>query len=877
MARPGDGPAPVPPKGPLPGRRRGARSGLRCALLSLALGAAHCSAPETAPETAPATRRALTAEAADAHRRGAYAEGASASERALALARAELGPRHRDTLAAMNNLAALRRAQGRHGEAEALFAEALRLRRAGFGLRHPGTLNAMNNLADLYRAQGRHGEAEPLLREALPLARAELGPRHPSTFSVMNNLAVLRRAQGRHGEAEALFAEALPTMREALGPGHPDTLAAANNLALLYAAQGRHGEAEALLTEALPPMREALGPLHPSTLAASNNLADLHRARGRYGDAEALYREALEGARAALGPAHPTTLLLQLGRASNLAALGRAADAVRQLRAMEEPVLARIGAELLTSEAARARRLVASQADYQHVALSLALLPGAGPDAAGLAASAVLRLKGVQAEEEARLARLARAGQDPRAREIAAELATRRRLLTALFQNPGERAEEEAVAARLQERELALARVSREYDRHLRVRGFDLANLRAALAGLPRRAALLELREYRRVDFRSGALEAPRWAGVLVRADGARVVDLGPVAGTAEAAQALLAGAEGEAERRAARALHDRLLGPLAAELAGLEGLHVAPDGDLHLLPFAALLGPDGRRLAERLDLGLLQTGRDLLRPGPDEPRRGLLALGGVDFDDAPPAQPAGTPGPPSVGATEPGIGAAMAALATGFAPGFAPLPASAGEVRAVASLYRLARPGEPVEVWEGPGASEARLRTRGPPPRVLHLATHGFYRASSAPLDRPMLLSAVALAGANRALREPGRDGVLHAIEAQDLDLEGTELVVLSACETAQGQIDYGEGVSGLVRALRTAGARYALVTLRKVSDEGAADLMVRFYRHWLAQAKSDPAAAFRAAQREAMAAPPADSAARRDRTWAHFVLVGG
>jgi CHAT domain-containing protein len=88
----------------------------------------------------------------------------------------------------------------------------------------------------------------------------------------------------------------------------------------------------------------------------------------------------------------------------------------------------------------------------------------------------------------------------------------------------------------------------------------------------------------------------------------------------------------------------------------------------------------------------------------------------------------------------------------------------------------------------------------------------HGFYRAADRPQDRPMLLSGVALAEANKALRDSGEDGILYAIEAQGLNLEGTELVVLSACETAQGQIDYAEGVSGLVRAFRTAGVRYVL-----------------------------------------------------------------
>src|SRR3712207_3253219 len=98
----------------------------------------------------------------------------------------------------------------------------------------------------------------------------------------------------------------------------------------------------------------------------------------------------------------------------------------------------------------------------------------------------------------------------------------------------------------------------------------------------------------------------------------------------------------------------------------------------------------------------------------------------------------------------------------------------------------------EPVEVWEGAQASEARLKALSQPPRVLHLATHGFYRPAATPQDRPLLLSGVALAGANHALHDAGRDGILHAIEVQDLNLDGTELVVLAACATAQGQIDY-------------------------------------------------------------------------------------
>ncbi len=84
------------------------------------------------------------------------------------------------------------------------------------------------------------------------------------------------------------------------------------------------------------------------------------------------------------------------------------------------------------------------------------------------------------------------------------------------------------------------------------------------------------------------------------------------------------------------------------------------------------------------------------------------------------------------------------------------------------------------------------------------------------------------------------------------------------------QGQIDYGEGVSGLVRALRTAGARNVLVTLRPVDDRGAAEFMQCFYFHWLQQARSDPAALHDAQREQATTNNP-------DTTWANFVMVGG
>ncbi|MBP0447525.1 CHAT domain-containing protein [Roseomonas sp. SSH11] len=797
---------------------------------------------------------------------------------ALEGARAVLGERHPDTLASLNNLALLYDTQGRLGEAEPLLREALEGARAVLGERHPDTLVSLNNLGALYLAQGRLGEAEPLLREALQLRREVLGERHPSTLTGLNNLASLYHAQGRLGEAEPHFREALRLHREVLGERHPDTLISLANLALLYHAQGRLGEAEPLLREALQLHREVLSERHPETLISLANLALLYHAQGRLGEAEPLYREALEGARAVLGPAHPSTLLFQLNHVSTLARQGRVEAAVRQLRAMEPHLLSWLGAELYSSESPGVRRqLVASQANFQHLALSLALQPGAGTAAAELAASAVLRFKGLQAEEEAYLARIARRGTDPRARDLSQEIAGLRGQLARLFHSGGEGGDgsRDAVTnltARLAARELALGRVSRDYAQHLQVRGTNLGDLQAGLAP---RTALLEIREYRPFDFRTGRLGPPRWAGVLVSGDTVRVLDLGPVADSTAAAATLL---RDIGNLSAAQSLHQQLIAPVASDLAGLDRLFIAPDGVLHLVPFAALGAPDGRRLAERADIRLLQTGRDLLRPAPDRPASGLVALGGIEFGQAGPQLAAAVPASATSGPVVGGVGAAELRSRTeeAFRAGFGPLPHSGPEVEAIAALYRLARRNEPVEVWTGREASEARLKALPLPPRVLHLATHGFYRAPTQPQDRPMLLAGIALAGANGALRTADQDGVLYAIEAQDLNLEGTELVILSACETARGQVDYGEGVSGLVRALRTAGARSVLVTLQPVGDRSASEFMERFYFHWLGQAgQSDPAAALRAAQLEYIRTSTGPAAGSP--IWAQFTLVGG
>jgi CHAT domain-containing protein len=151
-----------------------------------------------------------------------------------------------------------------------------------------------------------------------------------------------------------------------------------------------------------------------------------------------------------------------------------------------------------------------------------------------------------------------------------------------------------------------------------------------------------------------------------------------------------------------------------------------------------------------------------------------------------------------------------------------------------------------------GARATETAIKGKRAP-RVLHIATHGFFLhdqtlqrrppgglaqiggsgsvfGPSLSTENPLLRSGLALAGANR--RESGaQDGILTALEVAGLDLWGTELVVLSACDTGRGKVVVGEGVYGLRRALVIAGAESQLVSLWEVDDEATRELMEAYY----------------------------------------------
>ena len=357
------------------------------------------------------------------------------------------------------------------------------------------------------------------------------------------------------------------------------------------------------------------------------------------------------------------------------------------------------------------RQLVASQTTYQDVALSLAIRHPELPKAQELAASALLRFKGLQAEEEAYLARLVRRGRDEEVGQLAIGIRRLRDKLARTYHGGASPEQVAALTRELDAKELALGQLSRDYSAQLKVREASIGDLKGALF---ENRTLVEFRRYRPADFAAGALGAARWAAVVVQGhDRLQAIDLGPVADTMAWIEALVA--ERQMADAAAETLYARLIAPLGLDPEVV--VFLAPDDALNLVPFHRLMPDAATHWTEVQDLRVVQTGRDLLRPPHDRPARGLLALGGIDFDQTPTQLAA------RAETRRADVEIVRSRAAEVFRGGFTTLPGSAEEVARIAALYRLARPQEPVDVWTGLEATEDRLLTHDRPPRVLHLA----------------------------------------------------------------------------------------------------------------------------------------------------------
>ncbi|WP_231848236.1 CHAT domain-containing tetratricopeptide repeat protein [Gloeobacter violaceus] len=786
-------------------------------------------------------------------KQGNYAGAEPLYRRALAIREKALGPNHPEVARSLNSLAVLYIDRGNYAGAESLHKRALAIREKALGGEHPDVIQTLNNLAALHAERGDYTEAGLLFRRALALLEKALGPDHPEVARGLNNLAALYGRLGDYTEAGLLFRRALALLEKALGPDHPEVARSLNNLATLYGRLGDYTKAEPLSQRALSILEKALGTEHPEVGQSLVNLAIPRRKRGDYTEAEPLIRRALLLREKFLGPEHPDVAtgfeelaLLRLGQDR----LDDARQALQKAIDIQEQNLA---LNLSSTSQSQNQAYLATLKDTADFALWLHLARlGDDPEAARLALTAALSRKGRVLEEATlALARLRRRLPADRQQPLQQLADARAQLASLVFQESGPLPSEQyqARVGELRQRVRRLEDGLEGTGGPLRMLTRPLS-LQAVQQALPKDAVLVEFVLYRPFDAKAATPDrqfgASRYAAYLLRPTGAPLgVDLGDARQIDDLVTAwhswLLdptSPVDGPVHKLA-RLLHQKLLAPLGSQLQA-KHLLIAPDGQLNTLPFAALVGQDGHPLLQDHTLTYLVSGRELprLAQASSAPRSAPLVLGGPDF-----ARAAAGLSPATQQRAGPDYGAETrleenlrSPALTGFT--VRPLPGAKVEAAAVARLLGIPS----TELLTGARATENALKaTRSP--ALLHLATHGFFLKDQGGaekeigLQEPLLRSGVALAGFN-ARSSGTEDGVLTALEAQGLDLEGTELAVVSACQSGAGAVVGGEGVQGLRRALALAGTRSQVLALWPVGDRTTADLMERFYRRLAAGA---------------------------------------
>jgi tetratricopeptide (TPR) repeat protein len=778
------------------------------------------------------------------HDMGDYAKAEPLYQRALKIDEKALGPEHPDTARSLNNLAGLYQDMGDYAKAEPLFQRSLKICEKALGSDHPSTATSANNLAGLYQSMGDYAKAEPLYQRALKIREKALGPEHPVTAASLNNLARLYVFTGDYAKAQPLYQRALKIYERALETEHPAIATSLDNLAQVYLRTGDYAKAEPFFQRALKIKEKALGSEHPHTAWSLNNLAWLYQAMGDYAKAEPLFQRALKIDEKALGPEHPDTAISLNNLASLYFLMGNPKEALRlaaQARRAQEKNLSNILS--FTSEQQR----LAFQKTTDPYALLATL--GNAPELA----ETVLRQKGVVLDSLLEDRLVAEASGDPKQRETIEQLRAAKQRLTQLQLEVPKDLSEQAHKQRTAEKEKLSTEVE-QLEGGLARQVAGLGHARRALSvtvqqvqmALPKQAALIELLRYR--HYLGKDKFEPRYGAIVIDAsDEPSWVPLGDAAEIEKNVGLYQKSVRGKTDEatlsNVLKALNNQVWTTIEKALpAGTTTVIVSPDAALSFVSLATLVGPDDKFLAEKYSIRYVASGRDLLQQTKASGNPQTAVYANPDFDSKA-ASPDSNRG--SVVALRSLEMRDLQSIS------FLPLPGTAAEAAALEK-----RVGKSAKVFLGANATEAELR-RVNSPHVLHLATHGFFlpeielggqelnplqRGEDIPkgkLVNPMHRSGLALAGAETTLQAWTRgevpptenDGIVTAEEAGGLKLDGTWLVVLSACETGSGEARAGEGVMGLRRGFIQAGAQNLLITLWPISDMTTVQIMLDFY----------------------------------------------
>jgi CHAT domain-containing protein len=784
---------------------------------------------------------------------GNYEAAKPLYKRVLEIREKLLGLEDKAIAKSLEELAAVSVREGDFGMSQSLLERAVDVSRMNFGLKHQRTANALTLLADSLLESGDYAKAKSLYQQSLEIIEKIDDTKYAAIGHALYKLGRFNHRIGDDAEAESFYQRAITVWEndEQLGSYYLDIAPAREELGEIYQARGDYGRAREAFLHSLSILERNLGSNHPEVARVLNHLANAYSDEGDYRAALPLYHRALTISEKNHGNYNPFVAEVL----SNLFKLSLATGDVRsaiEVQARAIPIVNR-NIELNLASGSERWKLayLGSLSDTTDRTISLHLRFAPNDQVARtLAALSVIQRKGrVQDAMSEGLAALRRRS-NPQDQALLDRLSVTTAQLARLILNGPEDMNAGEHQERIRDLEQQKEKIEEEISRsskgsYEKPKSLTLAAVRAAI---PANGALVELTVYRPFDPKAASGQdygRPAYVAYVIPNDGEvkwqELGAVGEIDETVEALRKALRDPSRKDVRQLLRKVDEKVMQPVRALVGEATQLLISADGALNLIPFAALVDERDRYLIENYSVTYLTSGRDLLRMQVSrEGRSRPLVIANPLFGERVTNLASNSK---SVAAVRRRRSVVTARSLTDVY--FAPLSGTLQEARTIQSLFPK------VGLLTEAQATEAALKHITAPP-ILHIATHGFFLAdeeepkainsqvltrgikANVKIENPLLRSGLALAGANLAgTQGEEQDGVLTALEASGLDLWGTKLVVLSACDTGVGEVRTGEGVYGLRRAFSLAGAESLVMSLWPISDYATRRLMGDYYKN--------------------------------------------
>lgn len=762
----------------------------------------------------------------------------------------KMGEDSLDYALGLNNLGLVYRLRGNYAKAKEAYQTAIDIRQNKLKADDLSIVYPLSNLASLSFYLGDFAAALKADQQAEAIRKTNLPPDHPDIATVERNVALDLSELGDFAAAESKFKDVLSIRKKKFGEESLDFARSQFDLATMYLKKGDLSSAKPLFEHAHE-VAEKNRSGHPLVAAIhAAGLGELNMAFGDLDGAGPLLFEALDIQKTLLGPQHSDVGLAYGGLAKLYILKGDLSKALEFQRLANEINEQNIGLNLSLGPEHQKLAFMKSVSGALDQTITLqSLFPKDNQIITNMAATGVVQQKGrvLDAVSSARAVLRDRLS------------ASDRQLFERLNDVNGRLSEMEVRGQGDEDREKYLKAVesltsdrdSLEESISKATSGFfeksQAVTLKAVQNEIPSDACLVEFAGYQPVTAKAtvgaSTVSDRRYVVFVIRSnEPPRFVDIGPRVEIDEMLAKLRAAFRDPKRNDAktlAREVDKRIMEPVRALAGPVTLFLISPEGELSLLPFEALVDQNGNYLVTNYSFSYLTSGRDLLRMKTKRGNKGgplLVANPAFGLPGTEVAALAGGRSGRSASQTGRRSVTSVRDLSDAY---FAPLSGTAAEARAIQTLFPDSK------LLVGNEASETALK-KVSAPSILHIATHGFFldddpsetsgnrriASTGHPSENPLLRSGLALAGANK--RSSGADdGILTALEASGLDLWGTKLVVLSACDTGLGEVKTGEGVYGLRRSFVEAGVESLVMSLWPVSDTVTRDLMIGYYKN--------------------------------------------